>query len=260
MPYKKRTTRKPYKKRAPAKRNYKRKSAYRNSVPRSIENATLRPMSRVVKFQARERYLVNNILAANIKSVLRIPLSYFDTPTAISGVWSGDSGNFHPPNAYNEWFPKFKYYKVLGARVSATIRPSGVGEVDQNQFQNLAFMGIVPDSSTYSAATPLENLEEDRGVKQAHWRYSSLSGGMKGCHLAMNYSAKKTHNLSDVKDYSSLRVPTTFGTQAAENTFCNIILSGALDQATTGHPGAIVDVYATYIVSFSEPSMTNIPE
>lgn len=235
-------------------------STYRNSVPRSIENVTLRPMHRVCKFQARERYLVNNVVAANVKSVLQIPLTYFDTPSVISGVWSGDSGNFHPPNAYNEWFPKYKYYKILGARVSVTVRPSGIGEIGANQLQNLAFISIVPDNGTISAATSLEELEEDRAIKQAHWRYSSMSGGMKGCRLAMNYSAKKTHGLTDVKDYGPLRAPTTFGTTASENSYCSVILSGALDSATTGHPGAIVDVYATYIVSFTEPTMTNIPE
>lgn len=241
------------------KKRYGKKPAYRNQIPRSIENASLRPMSRTVKFQARERFLVADVLSANTKSILQIPATYLGTPTVISGTWTPDSGTFHNPTAYQEWFPKYKYYKVLGARMTATVRPSGIGAEGANQFQNLSFIALCADSNQLTGVS-LEDLEEDRGIKQQHWRYSSLSGGMKGSRMALNYSAKKTHGLKDVKDYGPLRTPTTFNTAASENTYYNLILSGALDQATTGHPGAIVDVYATYILHFTEPTQSNIPE
>lgn len=240
-------------------RKYNKSSSYRSLGVRSLNFPNLRPAKQVVKFAARERFLVSGVASANTKSILQIPLTYLGSPSVISGAWTGDSGTFHVPQYYNEYFPKYKYYKVLGVRLQVTVRPSGIGEEGANQFQNLVFLATSADSNQYNGATALEDLEEGRDINQAAWHYSGPGGGFRPCSISRNYSAKKTHGIKDIEDYSALRAVTTFNTAAGENTFMNVIICASLDQASTGHAGAIVDIQGSYIVMLTEPTPVNIP-
>lgn len=262
---KKRYNKKRYnKKRYNKKKQYnKAKTAppYRHNFARSIQFANLRPSSAVVRFAARDKFLVAPVASANNKSVLQIPASYLGSPSANGGTWNSDSGFFHVPQAYNEWFPKFKYYKVIGAKLTVTVRPSGVGEPAVNQFHNKAFITLSADASQYGPSTSLESLEEGRDIVETNWKEAGpAGGGWTSARLTHGYSPKKVHHFKDYKDADNIRTVTTFNTAAAANTFFNVILSGDLDQATTGHPSAIVDVYGTYIVAFQEPTDSNIPQ
>lgn len=264
MPYKKTSKRTTTKKRPMKKRNYRKRKApgpYRNPYARSIQFANLRPAHALVKFAARDKFLLPGVASANTKSVLQIPASFLGSPVAVSGTWNSDSGFFHVPQAYNEWFPKYRYYKVIGAKLTAVIRPSGIGEPGANQFNNKAFITLSPDGSTYTGVTALEQLEEGRDIVECGWKDAGAAlGGWSHGRIVKGYSAKKVHNFKDYRDADDLRAATTFNTPANENTFFNVVISGSLDQATTGHAGCIVDVYGTYLVSFQEPDNENIPQ
>lgn len=244
------------------KRGYRKKNLnpYRRTIARSIQYANLRPSTALVKFGAREKFLVAGVASANTKSVLQIPLSYLGTPTATSGVWNPDSGFFHVPGAYGEWFPKYQYYKVVGAKITVVVRPAGIGQPDGHQFQCKAFTTLSDSAGIINGTTALDFLEEGRDINEAHWRDGgSTLSGFSSARLRRFYSAKKTHNIKDVKDAGILRTATVFNTIPAAQSYCNVVLCGELDQATTGHPPAIVDVYGTYIVAFQEPTHDNTP-
>lgn len=241
-------------------RKRKNLNPYRRTIARSIQYANLRPSTALVKFGAREKFLVAGVASANTKSVLQIPLSYLGTPVVNSGVWNPDSGFFHVPGAYGEWFPKYQYYKVVGAKITVVVRPAGIGQPDGHQFQCKAFTTITDSAGLINGTTALDFLEEGRDINEAHWRDGgSTLSGFSSARLQRYYSAKKTHNIKDVKDAGILRTATVFNTIPAAQSYCNIVLSGELDQATTGHPPAIVDVYGTYIVAFQEPTHDNTP-
>lgn len=263
MPYTKKTTKKRAPARRPKRRMNKRKAPppYRNRYARSIQFANLRPPTALVRFGARDKYLVAPVASANNKSILQIPASYLGAPIPQGGVWTSDSGFFHVPQAYQEWFPKYKYYKVIGAKLTVVVRPSGIGQEGANQFQNKAFIALSADASQYGPSTFLETLEEGRDIVETCWKNAGVAGGgFASARMVKGYSPKKIHNFKDWKDADGLRAVTTFNTSAGENTFFNVVICGELDQTSTGHPSCIVDVYGSYMVSFHEPTDGNIPQ
>ena len=233
--------------RASGKRNNRKRKTYRNSIARPIQMANMKPSSALVRFQGQQRYTVSAVAAANGKSILHVPVSYLGDPGASSGGWLVQDANDFYNASYNNWFNKYNHYKVMGMKVTATVKPVD----NQGQAYNQVLMIRTGSITPFGISESNKTLEQAYGSKKATWSFIGLNHTQ--ARLSQGYSPKKQLGIKDVADNSNLRAPTTYNTGASENTFIQIILAGTLDQVTQGHPNCIVDVRTEAILHFEEP-------
>jgi len=258
MPYKRKA---PARKRAavPKRRPYKKKQ-YRKAFANTLQIANLRPPTVMVKFQAKQRYLVTSaspIVASN--SILQwngsAGLKNF---TVVSGNWTAQrSGDLFNSQDYQPYFDRYQTFKVLGSKMSATVRPNPLGL--DTQVANLVTAIRSTNASQFSSSTPYYDIEAAFGSKTRSW--GTLSGsGYKSASISQGYSPKKQLNLKDVKDCDQIEVATTaYGNNPLESTFQHIILRPCIVTAEQGHMTCIVDVLVDVLAMFQDSSTNNNP-
>jgi len=220
---------------------------YRNQIARPIQMANMKPASTLVRFQGQQRYTVGAVTGANGKSILTIPVSYLGEPTVNGGGWvPQDTSDFYN-SSYSNWYQKYNHYKIMGMKVTATVKPTDNSGQDYNQ----VLMIRTATQNPYSSSSMNKDLEQSYGSRKATWSYVGLNNT--SGRVSQGYSPKKQLGIKDVADNSNLRASTTYDTGASENTFIQIILAGVLDVPTQGHPNAIVDVRCDAILHFEEP-------
>jgi len=260
----------PYKRKAPAakkrstmpkRRQQYRKKQYRKAFANTLQIANLRPATVMVKFQAKQRYLLtstspvvasNSILQWNGSSGLK-------NPTVVSGNWTAQrSGDLFNSQDYQPYFDRYNTYKVLGSKMSATVRPNPLDGLD-TQVANLVTAIRSTNSSQFSSTTPYYDIESAFGSKSRAW--GTLSGsGYKSASIMQGYSPKKQLNIKDVRDNDELDVQTTaYGNNPAESTFQHIIVRPCIVTASQGHMTCIVDVLFDVLAMFQDSSTNNAP-
>ena len=236
------TTRKP--------RQPRKKAPRRKPFVQKIQMANLKPSTSLVRFEGKKKYQCLFQSGANNKSILRIPASFIADPVVETGTWTQDNSARLVETTSN-FYGKYNHYKVLGSRISVTIK-SLLADGTQ-QLNNIVMLARVTNTNTYTISSELKDLEGDYAVKSRQWGGFSNTGYRQG-RLSMGYSPKKQLGLKDVEDNGTIKVSTaSYGLSASDNTFFNVIVAGELDAATSGHSSAIVDVKMNYLLRFEEP-------
>lgn len=226
---------------------------YRPKMSRQIQMADMKPSTVMVRYQGKQKYQCLLQTGANNKSILRIPASYIGDPVVETGTWTPDSASRFVDSTTN-FFGKYNHYKVVGARIIVAVKTLLADGTQQ--LNNMVFIARVANTNTYTISSDLKSLEDDYAVKSRQWgSYSNT--GYRQARLSQGYSPKKQLGLKDYQDAGTIKVATTYGAAAADNTWFNVIICGELDSATSGHSSALVDVKASYLVRFEEPLSTD---
>ncbi len=260
MPYRKRPSKRKYN----AKRRTKSRAGKKNFRPafaRTLQIANLRPPTVMVKFQAKQRYLVtstspilvsNSVLSWNCSAGLK-------NPVVISGNWQAQrAGDIFAAADYQPYFDRYSTYKVLGTKISSTCRPTpldGLGTQTNN------FVSVVRsvNNIAFGASTPYYEIEGAFGAKTRSWG-TLANTGYKEASIMQGYSPRKQLNLKDIQDNDELDVQTTaYGNNPAESTFQFLIIRPALVTASQGHMTVIVDVKFDVLAQFQDSTGVNNP-
>lgn len=145
------------------------------------------------------------------------------------------TGTGHQPLGHDQWAIFYNHYRVLGSKITVTMNTNGSFE---------GVMGILLDDDTTVPTKASTIIEHGRG------RYKYIGDTWKtGSTLSNKYSARKFHNVADVKDVGRLRA--TFGTNPTEAAYYHVWFD-TFDN--TANPGEnIFFVTIDYIVSMEEP-------
>jgi hypothetical protein len=220
----------------PKRKNHKKKkqvSKYRPRVPRTLQYATYRPKSAVLKFQKQFVYHVNpggtghatnalecvylTIRANSIYSILQQ-----DGNVNHAGTWTSQNaleyhpGIAHQPNAdgYDDWKLRFQHYTVLGSRCQVTYEPLNVPNTDdavvdsdnakRESNQAILFLNKVGGSGLVNTTSTMSTISKFPYQKKVAIRAGHTEIG-KGGSLSMNYSAKAFEGVTNVMDNTTLK-------------------------------------------------------
>ena len=232
-------------------RNKKSSRRYRPKMSRQIQMANLKPSTAMVMFQGKQKYQCL-FQTTNTKSILRVPASFIGSPVGETGTWSPDDSSRFVESTAN-FYGKYNHYKVIGAKLSVTVKTLLASPTQQNNC--MVFLARVGNTNTYTSSIALKDLEDDYAVKSASWGgYPNTA--YRQARLQQGYTPKKQLAIKDISDNGTIKCATVYEGTAADNTWFNVILSGELDSASSGHSSAIVDVKCSYIVRFEEPIST----
>ncbi|WP_445775532.1 hypothetical protein, partial [Shewanella sp.] len=190
----------------PRKKPVKKPATYRPAFVNTIQIANLRPSAVTVKFQAKMKYLVtatdptiasNSILQWNCGAGLK-------NPVIVSGNWVQQrAGDIFSADDYQQYFDRYDTYKVLGTKITGTIKPLPLDL--GNQARNTVYAVRSVNSSVFSSTTPYYDIESSFGCNQRSFGQNTGTG-YKECYIKQGYSPKKQFNLKDVKDNDELDV------------------------------------------------------
>jgi len=242
--------------RASRNKNNRNKKKYRNSIARPIQMADMKPSAVLVRFQGQRRFSVAQQAGSNAKSVLTIPMAYLAEPIQTAGTWTAqDTGNYWN-SSYSQWYSKYNHYKVMGMRITATVKPLN----NQGQSYSQVLMIRTTTQAPFGASSSNKNLEQSFGCRKQSFQFLDSSFKSAQARITSGYSPSKQLGIKDVKDNQNLRAPTTYSQAAGENTFLQLILAGVLDNDTSPHTPSIVDLKTEALLHFEEPIATdNIP-
>ncbi len=277
----------PYKKNY--KKNYRKKntnylskttntnSMYRRQVPRTLQIATRRNKSQVLRFVTNQTYQLNpgglvggmencflTIRANSIYNIMRQNGSLNS-----NGTWiPQDNGEYGPllnPNAtgWSEWTHRYQNFTVLGSKISATFEPTGVGEAGSKQVPSTFYLILSGADGIIGTGTEMALINKFPYTKRASvipgQQYNSTSQmSNQGVRLSMNYSTKRFEGVRDVKDNNQLTGEFN-GHQPSETSFFYVGLRNTIPSSATADrmPQGLVRIKVEYIVSLSEPTETN---
>ncbi len=263
-------------KRSKLYRQFKRKSNYRNSTPLTIQIATRRNKSQILRFVTNQTYKVkpggtvggmeNTWLAFRANSIYDI--MYHNGVMNSNGTWtSQDSAEYGPavnPNAtgWAEWTHRYQHFTVLGAKITATFEPIGVSD-GETQVPTTMYIGVAGEPNLMNAGTEMSAINKfpyfNRGSLVPGRQYSSTSQmSGQGVRLVKTYSAKKFEGVKDVADNDQLR-GSFDGHQPEERSYFyvgirNTIPSGA---AADRMPEGLMRIKVEYITKLTEPTESN---
>lgn len=218
MPF---SRRKKYRRKRKPRKNYKRRKLTSNYVPSGM------PTQRVAKLRYVEHISLQSILG-NIATYVFSANDLYDP---------NHTGTGHQPMGFDQWATLFNHYTVLGSRcsVKAAFKANNV---------SASMVGMYLTDGKIAPYTDSDQFQEAR---KGQTRLLS-SGQSQAVRISQNYSAKRFHNVKDVKDNIS-RLGAAVSTSPAEEAFFNIWCQ-TKDGATKNFT-FIVEI--DYIVSFSEP-------
>lgn len=190
------------------------------------------PTNRVVKMRYSDQFVVN--LATSVITINQVRANSIYEPEVIPGALS------HKPLGYDQWGAFYERYVVIGSKIR-------VSAIVNNATTDMYFVGLVVNDST-PIATNVHDI-----IEQGNSTYSLISPANNG--LVVNktiigkYSAKRFHNVKDVKDADTLEA--AFGANPTDVTYFNIF-AGVVD-ATLPATG-LMDIQYTvdYIVMLKD--------
>lgn len=219
MPYKRKYKKRTYRKK---KKSYRaRKALTSNYVPSGM------PVQRVAKLRYVEQITLQSVLG-NIATYVFSANDVYDP---------NHTGTGHQPMGFDQWAILFNHYTVLGSRCSAKV-------AFQGSTVSTSMVGMYLTDGKISPYTDSDQFQEAR---KGTTRLLS-SGQSQSVRIAQNYSAKKFHNVTDVKDNTG-RLGASVSGSPTEEAFFNMWCQ-TKDGATKNFT-FIVEI--DYIVSFSEP-------
>lgn len=218
MPYKRKYKKRTYrKKRKPRKR----KALVSNYVPSGM------PTQRVAKLRYVEQI--------TLQSTLGLLASYVFSANDLFDP--NHTGIGHQPMGFDQWAVLFNHYTVLGSRCQARVAFQA-----NNVSTSMCGMYL-----TDGKLAPYNDSDQFQEARKGTTKLMS-SGQSQAVRISQNYSAKRFHNVTDVKD-NIARLGAPVGSSPTEEAFFNIWCQ-TKDGATKNFT-FIVEI--DYIVSFSEP-------
>lgn len=153
------------------------------------------------------------------------------------------TGSGHQAMGFDQWMALYTHYVVLGSKCTAQL--NGINNNDTSSI--FACMRVDRDIST--TITDISTVVEN--ARSRHVNYiSNITGGNRNNKITKKYSAKKFHNITDVKDNLD-RLGGNVAANPADDAYFNFAMS-AWDGGSD--PSTIPVLFTIkYIVEFSEP-------
>lgn len=258
---------------------------YHSSIPRTLQVATRRYNSQMLRFVKNLVYEVNpQTLSENIFLSIRANSIYDILQNNGSqnqpGTWLPQDDVEYPVTAghivnadgWDAWRERFQHFTVIGSKLQVTYQPTQLSVVDTAGTANgtvaqapstlyITLSGVANQISNTTAMRAIVNLPYlKRGAIHSNVQ------GQNGKRLYSFYSAKKFEGVKDVIDNQQLRgrFLNSFGSanQVSEQSFFNVGICPTVENTLGGSsdkkpPGGIIMLKVEYIVKLTEPTDTN---
>ena len=247
---------------------------YHSPIPRTLQVATRRSNSQMLRFVKNMTFGVNpQALSENIFLTIRANslnnIMVNGGGQNQGGTWTAqDPLNYGAAVAvvnadgFDEWKDRFQHFTVLGSKIQITYEPIDVQYEPSGAPKFIPTTLYVNLSGVNGAIDPLtacKDVIKKPYTKRAQIMQSSAAGGKR---LYQFYSAKKFEGVSDVLDNSNLRGRMGTGAPPSENSFYNVgivptINSNLGGQVSQTSPSGIMRIKVEYIAKLTEPTLTN---
>ncbi len=188
------------------------------------------PATRVVKMRYVDSIVLDAPVNARNAYIFRAN-SIFDPD--ISGIG-------HQPLGHDQWAQFYNHYVVIGAKINVTFNASAAN-------QDAQIVGIYSSDDITIPTTALEIIEQ--GL--CRWKSAPIGFGDNSAITLVNtYSAKKTFNVTNVKDNFD-RLGAGFDANPPEISFFHLFTQSLDPQANPAALNCLVTI--SYIVLMSEP-------
>ena len=276
----------------PKKRRQKKKPTnrlYRNNIPRTLQIATRRNKSQVLRFVVNHTYRVQPGGTGATASEENVYLRYkansiYDIMDANGsqnqpGTFVSQSSANYPTgivnaDGWNDWYARYFHFLVLGSKIQATFEPIGPST-------NSAVASKVIAPSTFyinlagSNANIDTNTNTDQIMKLPYTRRAGIicnttttnqSGaqnsvaGFRGSRLFMTYSASKfegVNRLALSADASLKGDMAGSPSHPSEKSYFTVGIRPTIPGGSDLSPTGIMRVKIEYIVKLTEPTSTN---
>lgn len=252
---------------------------YHPKIPRTLQIATRRNNSQMLRFVKNMTYEINNqSLTENIFLTVRANSIYHilanngsqnqpGTWLAQSSVYNATSGLVVNADGYNEWNERFNHFTVLGSKIQVTYQPIQAAHDATGKAltaPTTLYITLAGHAGQIGPSTPMSAIAGLPYQKRAQIMGSNTDAS--GARLWSFYSAKKFEGVKDVMDNAKLKG--TFSNsltsphQPVEQSFFNVGLVPTAQQSLgisspPKIPAGIFRVKVEYIVKLTEPTNTN---
>lgn len=153
------------------------------------------------------------------------------------------NANSHQALGHDQWAVFYERYVVLGSRITIT----GISN-NSSAGGNILLGVYLADQSATAAINPHQLIE------QGKCNYTNMGNGNAGQLVRkivnMNYSAKKWHNVTNVKDADNLEA--NFGANPADQAYFHIFC-GCSDMVALTNGSVTIQYKVDYIVLVKDP-------
>lgn len=258
---------------------------YHASIPRTLQIATRRYKSQMLRFVVNQTYKCTPQLGNPVVGPENCFLRF--RANSIHDITSGNAGNgsvnmpntWEPQDAalygpsvssqvaegYEDWKERFQHFTVLGSRMMATCQTIvGTSASDTGTF----YMNLAGATNVITPSSQAYEIMKNPYTKRARlFPAVTTAGGatanVPGARLQMGYSTKKFEGVVDVMDNQNLRGSFTnsYGTGGppSENSYWTVGYVPTMPfSATSGaHAPALITIKIEYIVKLTEPTNSN---
>lgn len=250
---------------------YQVKSSYRKSKPKTLQIATRRNPSQILRFVINQtyryvgasgvagetavlQYRANSIYSAQIPMSTNAAEWVSQDPTKYSNIVA--DGIQQNADGWDEWQNRYQHFCVLGSKCSSTFEPTTTGAAMVHVHH---LSGVTP---AITKSTQMKDINKLPYVYRNSIVATTVQRGNTGSRMSQQYSAKKFEGVKDVTDNSNLRGTFASGAPAGPNeqSYFTIALAPATQTpAGTANllPNGILRVKIEYIVLLKEPTETN---
>lgn len=268
-------------------------SYYHSTIPRTLQIATRRPMTAMLRFVVNQTYMlepkVSNVapigpecayLQFRANSIVDIMHGTNGNGSKnFAGTWTAqDPPNYGPTQVgiaaegVTSWQERFQHFTVLGSKIqvtSQTVKNSPdatAAELPGTLFINLAGLDGVIDKTTQAYSINDLPYTKRARIISAVGNAPTVNIGassVPGARLGLTYSAKKFEGVTDVLDNSSLRghFENSVGNVAvpAEESFFTVgyVPTMPFSATTPALQSQLVTIKLEYIVKLTEPTLSN---
>lgn len=149
----------------------------------------------------------------------------------------------HQPLGYDQWKTFYNSYCVIGAKI--TWQPETTNSVNTPVIAGI----FLSNNSTVTATSGLTLVEQGNCQYRTFQGVTNANGGVNKTLVSQRYSARKWHNVKDIRDVSSQTADV--GSNPADAVYGIIFLSAYDGTSQTANCAGIVNI--DYIVEFSDP-------
>lgn len=266
-------------------------SYYHSSIPRTLQIATRRNHSEMLRFVVNQTYMIepkvrtgganngpeNVYLQYRANSIVDVMAGTAGNGSYnIAGTWiSQDPANYgtteNNVNAegVTAWQQRYQHFTVLGSRIQASIQTIKASQVTTDEqpgtfYINLSgYQGAVNKESQATEIVELPYTKRARIISAVGNNTYSASSSVPGARLLLNYSAKKFEGVKDVLDNSNMKghFENSLGNQAVpvEQSYFNIgfVPTMPYTDGTSPLQDQLLTVKIEYIVKLTEPTASN---
>lgn len=257
---------------------------YRNRIPRTLQIATRRNKSQVLKFVKNMTFELNpqttvsaenaflKIRANSIHDILPASLNQAGTWTASDPDYQSD-GRVVNADGWDEWcgggtaLARYKHFTVLGSKISVNFRPhktpSGAGNDSESVGHLYTVLTAEPASSTVINPTTRSYQIDKLPYHSKAIVLPSSDFASSGARLYKFYSARKFEGVRNVQDNDKLQGstedPTPSGPFEQSTYFVGMVnlKPGIGSGDSEDPPRGVLQIRVEYITLLQEPTNSN---